>query len=131
MSEKLPERVWLSEIGLYHVMAHGGSGDVLMSDNASRVSFKPYIRADIADLATGVVPVEVIRRLVEESQRAAVLIRLLTVRQIVNAGNRAINAAGLNPYAMNEGLATGDEAIDCWSLRTAIAAAEQAMGEHP
>ena len=49
MSEQLPERVWLSEIGLYHVMAHGGSGDVLMSDNASRVSFKPYIRADIAD----------------------------------------------------------------------------------
>lgn len=32
-----------------------------------------------------------------------------TVRQIIEAGDRAIDAAGLNPWGMNEGLAEGSE----------------------
>lgn len=43
-----------------------------------------------------------------------------TVRQIIEAGDRAIDAAGLNPWAMNEGLATGDERHTPWQLEDCI-----------
>lgn len=43
-----------------------------------------------------------------------------TVRQIIEAGDRAIDAAGLNPWAMNEGLATGDEHHAPWQLEDCI-----------
>lgn len=43
-----------------------------------------------------------------------------TVRQIIEAGDRAIDAAGLNPWAMNEGLATGDERHVPWMLEDCI-----------
>jgi len=43
-----------------------------------------------------------------------------TVRQIIEAGDRAIDAAGINPYAMNEGLATGDERHTPWQLEDCI-----------
>lgn len=44
-------------------------------------------------------------------RRAATLVRLLTVRQVIEAGGDAIDAAGLNPWAMNEGLSDGSERI--------------------
>ena len=42
------------------------------------------------------------------------LLSLLTVRQVIAAGDAAIEAAGLNPWAINEGRATGDETISTW-----------------
>jgi hypothetical protein len=51
-------------------------------------------------------------------RRCAVLVRLLTVRQVIEAGDEAIEAAGLNPYAINEGRATGDERLNPWWLET-------------
>lgn len=43
-----------------------------------------------------------------------------TVRQIIEAGDRAIDAAGINPWAMNEGLATGEEHHTPWQLENCI-----------
>lgn len=53
-------------------------------------------------------------------RRAQVLVGLITVRQVINAGNDAIEAADLNPYAMNEGLATGDEHINTWWMDSVV-----------
>lgn len=53
-------------------------------------------------------------------RRAQTLAGLVTIRQIFDAGNDAINASGLNPYCMNEGLASGDETITPWFLDVAI-----------
>ena len=44
-------------------------------------------------------------------ERAATLVKLLTVRQVIEAGDKATEAAGLNPWCINEGLATGGESI--------------------
>jgi hypothetical protein len=44
-------------------------------------------------------------------KRAKVLVELLTVRRVMDAGDEAIDAAGLNPWCLNEGLATGEESI--------------------
>lgn len=53
-------------------------------------------------------------------RRASHLVPLVTVRQAVEAGDDALDAAGLNPYCMNEGLAEGDERIGSWWLEDAI-----------
>jgi len=58
--------------------------------------------------------------LIREAERAAVLLPLLTVRQVIDAGDRAIDAAGLNPWCINEGRATGHERIDNCSLKHAL-----------
>jgi hypothetical protein len=39
-----------------------------------------------------------------------------TVRQVIEAGDKAIGAAGLNPWCMNEGRADGTETISLWWL---------------
>jgi hypothetical protein len=54
------------------------------------------------------------RELREVLARAKVLIRLLTVQQVFDAGTPAITASGLNPWCMNEGLATGRELLSTW-----------------
>jgi hypothetical protein len=43
-----------------------------------------------------------------------------TVRQIIEAGDRAIDAAGMNPWCMNEGLAEGNERHTPWQLEDCI-----------
>ena len=54
-------------------------------------------------------------------RRAEVLVPLLTVRQVIEAGTEAIEAAGLNPWCIAEGRATGDERIGkVWWLTEAI-----------
>ena len=54
-------------------------------------------------------------------ERAERLIHLLTVRQIIESGTEAIEAAGLNPWCIAEGRATGDERIGkVWWLTAAI-----------
>ena len=59
----------------------------------------------------------------KELEKAAILLRLLTVRQVIEAGDDAIKAAGLNPWCMNEGLATGDEPISTTLIDCALAKA--------
>ena len=54
---------------------------------------------------------QIIERL-DRLKRLMPLARLLTVRNVIEAGDDAIRAAGLNPWCMNEGRATGDERID-------------------
>lgn len=50
------------------------------------------------------------------------LLKTLTVRQVIEAGSWAIDAAGLDPWCINEGKATGDEqAIAGWRLDAARA----------
>lgn len=65
---------------------------------------------------------------VEALQRAQTLIGLLTVRQVIDAGDEAIDAAGLNPWCLNEGLATGDERIRADWL-TALTTPEQRVAD--
>lgn len=50
-----------------------------------------------------------------------------TVRRIIESGDRAIDLAGLNPWCMNEGLASGDESHLPWCLDSAIEALENAI----
>lgn len=42
------------------------------------------------------------------------LLSLLTVRQVIEAGPEYIEAAGLNPWCIAEGRATGDEPAVAW-----------------
>jgi len=58
-------------------------------------------------------------------ERAEVLVRLLTVRQVIEAGDDAIDAAGLSPWCMNEGLADGTESIAAHFIGAAIAMAKR------
>ncbi len=49
------------------------------------------------------------------------LLRLLTVKQVIGAGDAAIAAAGLNPWCLKEGLAEGTErAVNEWRIKEAI-----------
>lgn len=60
----------------------------------------------------------------------APLLRMLTIRQVLGAGDDAIEAAGLNPYCVNEGLAGGHEpAVAEWKLDAIRAAIAKAKGE--
>jgi len=49
--------------------------------------------------------------LLDACKRLQRLASLLTVRQVIEAGEEAIEAAGHNPWIMNEGLRTADEYI--------------------
>lgn len=64
-------------------------------------------------------------------ERLVTLAKLVTVRQAIEAGDEAIEAAGLNPWCINEGLATGDERVHLWWAGDlqARAAIRQATGE--
>jgi hypothetical protein len=62
--------------------------------------------------------------LLEALKRVVVLAELVTIRQIIQAGDDAIKAAGLNPWCINEGLATGDETHSVLFAHAAIIKAE-------
>jgi hypothetical protein len=68
--------------------------------------------------------------LLEELRKMATLASLVTVRQVIEAGDKYINAAGLNPWCMNEGLATGNERVSCYPARAAIAKATGQEASH-
>ena len=53
-------------------------------------------------------------------ERAKILIGLLTVEQVISAGDEFISASGLNPWCLNEGLAAGDEKISTAFINFAI-----------
>lgn len=61
-------------------------------------------------------------------RRARVLVRPLTVRDALRS-DRAIEAAGLNPWCVNEGRATGDERLDLFWLGHAIEGCETLAGD--
>ena len=62
-----------------------------------------------------------VAKLIEAAERANKLINLLTVRQVIEAGDEAIEASGLNQWCLNEGLAEGRESIGFWLLGAALA----------
>lgn len=51
--------------------------------------------------------------LVAALKRAKAVMKPKTIREIIQSGDDCISASGLNPYCMNEGLASGDEDFDC------------------
>ena len=111
----LPQRMYIKEdyddrgVETYYVSS--------TKDDAEYVEYRAYSPA--RDAAFNV--------MVEALKRAQVLCRLLTVRQvIIEGGDKYIEAAGLNPWAINEGLATGDERIDPPFIDTALKLAEEA-----
>lgn len=65
-----------------------------------------------------------VKELLEAAKRAQILLRGLTIRDVFEAGNGAIDAAGLNPYCINEGMSDGSEGFESWWLDSAIAAVE-------
>lgn len=67
--------------------------------------------------------------LIDAAERAQLLLRGLTVGAVMERGIEAINAAGLNPYCVNEGRASGQERISTDWLDAAIAAAKAAEEE--
>ena len=52
----------------------------------------------------------------DELKKLRILMGLISVKQVIKAGDEAINACGLNPWCVNEGRATGDEKISTWSV---------------
>lgn len=58
-----------------------------------------------------------IERLSAIMERARPLVALVTVRMAIHGGDETIAASGLNPWCMNEGLATGDEGISTWWMQ--------------
>jgi len=64
------------------------------------------------------------KRLKEVLERCKALIGLLTVRQVIHSGDKAIEASGLNPWCLSEGLATGDERVATWWIDAVLAAEE-------
>ena len=68
------------------------------------------------------------REALERIEPMIPLLQMITVRQVIEAGPSAISAAGLDPWCVNEGRATGDEpAIAAWKfddLRSALSTKE-------
>jgi hypothetical protein len=60
---------------------------------------------------------ELRKRAREEIERLVRLAALVTVGQVIDAGDESIAAAGLSPYCINEGRAEGHERIDMWRAR--------------
>ena len=63
-------------------------------------------------------------QLVDELKKAQILLRLLTVQQVIESGGPFIEASGLNPWCLNEGLSTGNERLSTWQIDAALAAAK-------
>jgi hypothetical protein len=51
-----------------------------------------------------------------------------SIRAVVEAGDAAIDAAGINPWTLNEGTSAGDEACVPWFMGEAKAAVLSALG---
>lgn len=61
-----------------------------------------------------------VKRLEDALRRADLLVQLVTVRQVIDSGNSAIEAAGLDPWCINEGKATGDEHLSPYWIDAAL-----------
>lgn len=71
----------------------------------------------------------VVEELVRAAKRLQVLAELVTIKQVMDSGHPAIEAAGLNPWCVNEGLATGNETLSLWRFKAAIEAAESELNK--
>jgi hypothetical protein len=56
--------------------------------------------------------------------RAKTLLQALTLAAVIGTNGRVIEAAGLNPWCINEGLATGQESVDVSWLDAVLSKAE-------
>lgn len=82
----------------------GGESYVLDTDDVREAAAEiTRLRAEVEELRA-------------KLDRARPLVALLTVRQVIQGGDDAIAASGLNPWCINEGRATGDEPIGTWWL---------------
>lgn len=70
-------------------------------------------------------PDPVVLDLVKALERVTAIARLVTVRQVL-ADEQALEASGLNPWCVNEGLATGDERVSLWFVDAAVQRARDA-----
>lgn len=73
--------------------------------------------------------VSAIREMRIALERAQTLLSLLTVKQVVEGGDETIQAAGLDPYCINEGLAQGDEKISTYFAELAILLGKSMEGD--
>lgn len=49
------------------------------------------------------------------------LLRMITIKQVIEKGDKAIDACGLNPWCLKEGLAEGHEpALSSWKIDSLI-----------
>ncbi len=81
--------------------------------------FEQDLEPDAAPLA-----LEVLDEVLGALDRAATLVRVVTVGQAFDAGEAAIAASGLDPWALNEGKAVRGDRLDAWWLDFARARAE-------
>lgn len=61
-----------------------------------------------------------IGRLRAALERTIALAELVTVKQVIDAGDEVIEAAGLNPWCIAEGLADGSEPVSLWWAYSAL-----------
>jgi hypothetical protein len=77
---------------------------------------------------TGMTPSELAGLVVELREQLKSLVRIMpdmTIRDILDRGDEVIEASGLNPWCVNEGLATGDELHDVtWRAQAALTKAQ-------
>ena len=86
----------------------------------------PYIsESDLAELHCRLEEAD------KNNERAKVLVGLLSVRQVIEAGYTAIDAAGLDPWCMNEGKADGHEKISTWWLNARPITKREEREENP
>lgn len=68
------------------------------------------------------------RELVHALERCRVLKHSITIREVLQRGDDAIEAAGLDPWCINEGLADGSETLDLSFIDRALRAARTPNG---
>ena len=105
----------------------GAGFTVRPRDQKNPASFRTFNDAD-GEFARRIVraldQADVAPELLEALKRAEHLVRLLTVEQVMQAGNAAVDASGLHPFALNEGRADKGDRLSTYWLSAAIAKAE-------
>lgn len=61
-----------------------------------------------------------VERLRAALERTIALAELVTIKQVIDAGDEVIEAAGLNPWCIAEGLADGSEPVSLWWAYSAL-----------
>ena len=73
-----------------------------------------------------------IQRLLSIAKIASKFVSHVTIRQILELGAEAIDSCGLNPWCINEGLATGEESSGLGvEIAERITAVEKSLKETP
>lgn len=85
---------------------------------------KPAARVHIAGHAY--VPEATAEALADALERAAKIASIVTVGQVFAAGDEFIEAAGLDPWALNEGRASPSDRISTWRFNAPLRAIAKA-----